>query len=125
MDQSPLLQEVDSVDSDEARQVVLEIDREAARRQGVDMQTVATVLNNSFSQRQVATLYDELNQYRVVMDLTPRYTARPTTLSQLEVLTDDGARVPLSTFATWHYGMAEDRDRREGQFASMGIGYNL
>ncbi len=125
MKQSPLLQEVDSVDSDEARQVMLEIDREMARRQGIDMQTVVSVLNNSFSQRQVATLYDELNQYRVVMELAPRYTAHPSTLSQLEVLTDDGARVPLSTFATWHYGMAEDRVRHEGQFASMGIGYNL
>lgn len=125
MERSPLLVDVDSVDDDEARQVVLDIDREAARRRGVDMQTIASVLNNSFSQRQVATLYDELNQYRVVMELSPRYTERPTVLSQLEVLTSDGQRVPLSTFATWDYGMAEDRVRHEGQFASMGIGYSL
>lgn len=125
MQQSPMLVDVDSVDDDEARQVVLEIDREAARRLGVDMQTIASVLNNSFSQRQVATLYDELNQYRVVMELAPDFTARPTSLSRLEVLTNDGQRVPLSTFASWDYGMAEDRVRHEGQFASMGIGYSL
>ncbi|MCK9564265.1 MAG: efflux RND transporter permease subunit, partial [Bacteroidales bacterium] len=105
--------------------VVLDIDREAARRRGVDMATIASVLNNSFSQRQVATLYDELNQYRVVMELDPRHTQDPVVLGQLEVLTDDGARVPLSTFATWHYGMANDRVRHDGQFASVGIGYAL
>ncbi len=125
MEDHPLLEDVDSVDDDEARQVVLDINREEARRLGVDMQTVASVLNNSFSQRQVTTLYDELNQYRVVMELTPRHTASPEALSRLEVLTADGQRVPLSTFASWGYGMAEDRVRHEGQFASMGIGYSL
>ncbi len=125
MEQSPLLTDVDNVDGDETRQMVLTIDREAARRLGVDMQTIASVLNNSFSQRQVATLYDELNQYRVVMELAPRYTERPAVLDQLEVLTSDGQRVPFTSFATWDYGMAEDRVRHEGQFASMGIGYSL
>ena len=125
MEQNPLFEDVQSVDGEEARQVVLDIDREAARRLGVDMQTIASVLNNSFSQRQVATLYDELNQYRVVMELAPQHTAQPTVLSRLEVLTGGGQRVPLSTFATWDYGMAEDRVRHEGQFASLGIGYGL
>ena len=125
MEQNPLLIDVDNVDGDETRQMVLNIDREAARRLGVDMQTIASVLNNSFSQRQVATLYDELNQYRVVMELAPRYTERPAVLDQLEVLTSDGQRAPFTSFATWDYGMAEDRVRHEGQFASMGIGYSL
>ncbi|MCK9468274.1 MAG: efflux RND transporter permease subunit [Porticoccaceae bacterium] len=125
MQSLPELVDVRSVGDEEARQVVLDIDREAARRRGVDMATIASVLNNSFSQRQVATLYDELNQYRVVMELDPRYTGDPAVLGQLEVLTDDGARVPLSTFASWHYGMANDRVRHDGQFASVGIGYAL
>jgi len=125
MQSLPELVDVRSVGDEEARQVVLDIDREAARRRGVDMATIASVLNNSFSQRQVATLYDELNQYRVVMELDPRYTGDPAVLGQLEVLTDDGARVPLSTFASWHYGMASDRVRHDGQFASVGIGYAL
>lgn len=125
MEQIPLLVDVESVGDEEARQVTLQINREAARRLGVDMQTIASVLNNSFSQRQVATLYEDLNQYRVVMELTPGYTQRPEVLSQLEVLTEDGTRVPLSTFATWDFGMAEDRVNHEDQFASVNIGYGL
>ena len=53
---------------------VINIDRAAAQRLGVDMRTIASVLSNSFSQRQVATLYDPMNQYRVVLELDPRYT---------------------------------------------------
>ncbi|MCU5780807.1 RND efflux transporter, permease [Alcanivorax balearicus MACL04] len=125
MQKLPELVDVDSAGDEEAQQVVLDIDREAARLHGVDMATVASVLNNSFSQRQVATLYDELNQYRVVMELLPRYTEQPSVLEQLEVLTDDGARVPLSTFATWEYGLTNDRIRHDSQFAATGVGYAL
>ena len=125
MQDMPELADVDTVSGEGTRQIVLDIDREAARRHGVDMAMVASLLNNSFSQRQVATLYDELNQYRVVMELEPRYTEEPEVLGQLEVLTAEGSRVPLSTFASWGYGMADDRVRHDGQFASQGIGYAL
>lgn len=121
----PELVDVDAAGDEETRQIVLDIDREAARRYGVDMRTIASVLNNSFSQRQVATLYDELNQYRVVMELDPRFTSDPAVLGQLQVITAEGNRVPLSTFADWHYGMANDRVHHNGQFASVGIGYGL
>lgn len=125
MQKLPELVDVNAAGDEDAQQVVLDINREAARLRGVDMATIASVLNNSFSQRQVATLYDELNQYRVVMELLPRYTEQPAVLEQLEVLTSDGARVPLSTFATWEYGLANDRIRHDAQFASVGIGYGL
>ncbi|MFA5632189.1 MAG: efflux RND transporter permease subunit [Porticoccaceae bacterium] len=121
----PELVDVSRVGGDEARQMVLDIDREAAQRLGIDMDTVATVLNNSFSQRQVATLYDEMNQYRVVMELDPRYTADPSVLGRIDVLGGDGQRVPLSAFATWQYGMSNDRVRHSGQFAATSIGYGL
>lgn len=125
MQAMPELVDVDAAGGEETRQVVLDIDREAARRLGVDMATIASVLNNSFSQRQVATLYDELNQYRVVMELDPRFTSDPAVLEQVEVVTAEGSRVPLSTFASWGYGMASDRVRHDGQFASVGVGYAL
>ena len=80
--------------------MVLDIDRDAARRLGVDMRMITSVLNNSFSQRQVSTLYDSLNQYRVVMEVDPSYTQDPATLDQVQVIAADGPRVPLSAFAT-------------------------
>jgi multidrug efflux pump len=119
------LTEIDGVREEGTQQINLTINREAAQRLGVDMMTVASLLNNSFSQRQVSTMYEEMNQYRVVMELEPGYTATPEVLNQLQVITSDGKRVPLSTFSTFDYGLAEDRVRHTNQFVSESIGYGL
>lgn len=125
MEEMPELGSVDGVREDGAQQIVLDIDREAAQRLGVDMRMVASVLNNSFSQRQVSTMYDEFNQYRVVMELEPEYTSTPKVLEDLQVIAADGKRVPLSAFTKFGYGLANDRVRHTGQFASESIGYDL
>lgn len=125
MQDMPELTEIDGVKEEGTQQVVLTIDREAAQRLGVNMNAVASMLNNSFSQRQVSTMYDEMNQYRVVMELEPGYTATPAVLEQLQVITSDGKRVPLSTFSSFGYGLAEDRVRHTNQFASESIGYGV
>jgi multidrug efflux pump len=125
MEKMPELTEIDGVKEEGTQQVVLTIDREAAQRLGVNMNAVASMLNNSFSQRQVSTMYDEMNQYRVVMELEPSYTATPAVLEQLQVITSDGKRVPLSTFSSFGYGLAEDRVRHSNQFASESIGYGI
>jgi multidrug efflux pump len=121
----PELVDVESKGDEGMRQVVLDIDRDAASRLGVDMRMVASVLNNAFSQRQVATLYDTLNQYRVVMELDPRYTQDPSTLEQIHVIGKDGQRLPLSSIASWSYGMAPDRIYHSQQFASVWIEFAL
>ena len=119
----PELTDVDIPRTEEAQQVVLKIDREAARRFGVRMEDVSSLLNNSFAQRQVATLYDALNQYRVVMELDPRQGSEPTALDQARIVTADGARVPLTAFATWEYGLTRDRVFHDSQFAALAIEY--
>ncbi|MEN1943633.1 efflux RND transporter permease subunit [Luteimonas sp. MJ293] len=121
----PELADVDSSGDEGSRQVVLDIDRTAAAQLGVDMRMVATVLNNSFSQRQVATLYDSLNQYRVVMELDQRYTQTPATLDQVYAIGEGGRRVPLSAFASWSYGMAPDRIQHRQQFVASRVSFAL
>ncbi|WP_152980523.1 efflux RND transporter permease subunit [Stenotrophomonas ginsengisoli] len=121
----PQLEDVESSGDEGMRQVKLEVDREKASQLGVDMRLLSSVLNNSFSQRQVATLYDSLNQYRVVMELDPRYTQSPTTLEQVNTIAADGSRVPLSSFAHWDYGMAPDRIQHREQFLSTRISFAL
>jgi multidrug efflux pump len=73
----------------------------------------------------VATLYDNLNQYRVVMELDPRYTQSPATLEQVYAIGRDGQRVPLSAFTKYSYGMAPDRLQHHEQFASVRIDFSL
>lgn len=121
----PQLTEVETVGDEGAQQVVLHIDREAARRLGVNMQAVSSVLNNSFSQRQVSTIYQQNNQYRVVMEVDSRFTEQPSSLANVQVMTESGHRIPLSSFATWRYGIVNDRVHRRNQYAAMGVEYAL
>ena len=121
----PELVDVDTPTEGGTQLVRLFIDREAARRLGVDMQMISQVLNSSFSQRQIATLYDRLNQYRVVMELEPQYTADPAVLDQVQVIAADGSRVPLSAFARHDYSLIDDRVRHRSQFAAESIGFGL
>jgi multidrug efflux pump len=121
----PELVDVDTPNEGGTQLVRLYIDREAARRLGVDMQMISQVLNSSFSQRQIATLYDRLNQYRVVMELEPQYTADPAVLDQVQVIAADGSRVPLSAFARHDYSLIDDRVRHRSQFAAESVGFSL
>jgi len=125
MSELPELTDVDGPGDGGITQVSLRIDREAARRLGVDMQLITQVLNSSFSQRQVATLYDRLNQYRVIMELEPQYTADPAVLDQVQVIAADGARVPLSAFTRYDYSLVDDRVRHRNLFASENVGFAL
>jgi len=121
----PELVDVDSIGDEATQQVTIDIDREAARRLGVDLQTISSVLNNSFSQRQVATLYDRLNQYRVVMELDPRYTQSVSVLDEIQIITSAGNRIPLSAVASYRHSLAGDRVYHQEQFAAFGIEYSL
>ncbi|MGE8639830.1 MAG: efflux RND transporter permease subunit, partial [Achromobacter sp.] len=121
----PELRDVDAEGDGATQQVVINIDRSAAQRLGVDMNTISSVLSNSFSQRQVATLYDAMNQYRVVLELDPRYTEDPEVLEQVQVVAADGTRVPLTAFATYENGLVNDRVFHDGLFAAVGVGFSL
>jgi len=125
MQDIPELRDVDAEGDGATQQVVINIDRSAAQRLGVDMNTVSSVLSNSFSQRQVATLYDAMNQYRVVLELDPRYTEDPEVLEQVYVVAADGTRVPLTAFATYDNGLVNDRVFHDGLFAAVGVGFSL
>lgn len=121
----PQITNIDADENEGAQQIMLQVDREQARRLGVDMSLVMNLLNNAYSQRQVATIYQSLNQYRVVMEVNPRYAQYPDVLDQVRVIAADGRQVPLSSFSHYRYGLESDRVRHEGQFAASYISFDL
>jgi multidrug efflux pump len=121
----PELTAIDAREGAGAQQVTLIVDRDQAKRLGIDMDMVTSVLNNAYSQRQISTIYDSLNQYQVVMEVNPKYAQDPVTLKQVQVITADGARVPLSTFAHYENSLEDDRVSHEGQFASEDISFDM
>ncbi|MFS2095507.1 efflux RND transporter permease subunit [Pseudomonas sp. Pseusp11] len=121
----PELTAIDAREGRGAQQVTLIVDRDQAKRLGVDMNMVTAVLNNAYSQRQISTIYDSLNQYQVVMEVNPKYAQDPVTLNQVKVITADGARIPLSTIAHYESSLENDRVSHEGQFASESIAFDM
>ena len=99
LSQLPELTDISTDQEDKGLQTSLVIDRDAAARLRVSMANIDTTLNDAFGQRQVGVIYNPLNQYRVVMELAPRYLQGPETLKRLYVTSASGAQVPLSAFA--------------------------
>ncbi len=99
LSQLPELADISTDQQDTGLQTSLIVDREAAARLGVSMNTIDTTLNDAFGQRQVSVIYNPLNQYRVVMELAPEYLQGPQSLKGLYVSGTAGAQVPLASFA--------------------------
>jgi multidrug efflux pump len=121
----PELTDIDAKEVEGTQQIRLVVDRDTAKRLGVDMNMITAVLNNAFSQRQVSTIYDSLNQYSVVLEINPQFAQYPETLDQIQLITNDGRRVALSSFARWERSIEEDRVHHQGQFAAENIGFAL
>ena len=83
--QAPQLTDVDSDQSDNGVETFVEVDRETAARLGLNSAAIDNALYNAFGQRSVATIYDELNQYSVIMEWAPRHQQAPIALKDLYV----------------------------------------
>ncbi len=121
----PQLVDVNTDQQDAGLQTSLVIDRDAASRLGLDMRTIDSTLNDAFGQRQVSTIYNPLNQYRVVMELAPPFLQDPQTLKTIYFTAASGAQVPLSAFArleTTHTPLAVNH---QGGFPASTISFNL
>ncbi|HLU18809.1 MAG TPA: efflux RND transporter permease subunit [Pusillimonas sp.] len=125
MSQLPELVDVEDGIEDRAQRVELVIDRDAATRLGVDMSLISSTLNNAFSQRQVSIIYGPLNQYHVVMAVDPKFARDIESLKQVQVITAQGNRVPLASFARFESGNAPTSVRHEGLLAAENTSFNL
>ena len=85
MKQQDALVDVDTDQQENGVESYVEVDKDSAARLGISSRDVDNALYNGFGQRQVATLYDELNQYRVIMGVAPRYSRSPEALRDIYV----------------------------------------
>ncbi len=120
----PEITDVDLDSEDKGRQIKLVIDRDAATRLGIDMASIAAVLNNSYSQRQVSVMYGPLNQYHVVMGVDPKFAEDAESLKQLHVVAGDGSRVPLAAFAHLEVGNTPLSVNHQGLFVADTISFS-
>ena len=121
----PQLVDVNSDAQDKGVQSRLVIDRDRAASLGVNVAEVDAVLNNSYGQRQVSTIFNPLNQYHVVMEVDQPYQESPEELRQVYVIGSDGQRVPLSAFTHVEPSRAPLTVNHQGQFAATTFSFNL
>jgi multidrug efflux pump len=121
----PEITDVNTDQQDKGLQTTLTVDRDAAARLGVSVASIDAVLYDWFGQRQVATIYNPLNQYHVVMEAAPRFLETPGSLDRVMFTGPSGAQIPLGAVARYGPTNAPLAVNHQGQFAATTISYNL
>jgi multidrug efflux pump len=103
----------------------LVIDRDTASRLGIAPQAIDDTLYDAFGQRQVSTIFTQLNQYRVVLEVAPRFQQDPGALKSIYVKSVTGTQVPLSAFTHLDTGHAPLAVNHQGQFPAVTLSFNL
>jgi len=128
MDKLKSLPELRDVASDQLNQGLLAslvIDRDTASRLGILPADIDNTLYDAYGQRQVSTIFTQLNQYHVVLEVDPQFQQDPEALKNLYVKSSNGAQVPLSSFT--HFDPADTALalNHQGQFPVVTISFNL
>ncbi len=101
------------------------IDRDTAARLGIQPNAIDAALYQAFGQSQVSTIYEQLNQYHVVMEVDPRYQQSPDALQSIYVPSKSGTMVPLSTFSHFEPSNTPLAVNHQAQFPSVTLSFNL
>jgi multidrug efflux pump len=122
---APELRDVASDLQNHGLQVSLNIDRDTASRLGITTQMIDDTLYDAFGQRQISTIFTQLNQYHVVLEVDPKFQRTPDALKNIYVKTAAGAQTPLSAFAHFEPGTTSLAINHQGQFPASTISFNL
>jgi multidrug efflux pump len=125
MQHDPAFADVQSEAMQQGNQIQLSFDRSTASRLGVTPQAIDDVLYDAFGQRQVSTIYTQLNQYHVVLVADKRSRDPADLLSGLYVDTASGAVAPLASMATMKVIQVPVTINRQGQFPYADVSFNL
>lgn len=121
----PELRDVGSDHQDKGLASLLVIDRSTASRLGITPQLIVDTLYDAFGQRQVSTMFTQLNQYRVVLEVMPEFQNSPQALQFLDIRSSAGGQVPLSVFTQFVEATTPLAISRQGQFPVVTLSFNL
>jgi multidrug efflux pump len=121
----PELADVSSDEQQGGAEVSLTIDRDTAARLGVSPQAIDDTLYDAFGQRQVSTIFTQLNLYRVILEVKPQYQSDPGALRQIYVRSTTGDQVPLSAFVKMSSTTAPLAISHQGQFPAVTLSFNV
>ena len=125
MKQIPELRDINSDQQNKGLQSFVAIDRDTAGRLGVSILDIDNALGDAFGQRQVSNIYKGLNQYHVVLEVTPEYQQDPEALKYIYVPSKFGKVVPLSAFSHYEPSNTSLSVNHQGIFPSITLSFNL
>jgi len=125
MQSLPQLRDVATDQQTQGSQATLVIDRVTASRLGITPEDIDNALYDAFGQRQISTLFTQLNQYHVILETLPEFQRNPAKLNDIYVRSAGGGSVPLSAFTHFESGTAPIVINHQGQFPSVTISFNL
>jgi multidrug efflux pump len=105
-------------------QMSLTIDRDTAARLGVAPQAIDDTLYDAFGQRQISTIFTQLNLYRVILEIKPELSQSPDALRLIYVKSQTGVQVPLSAFTTFSRVLSPLSISHQGQFPAVTLSFN-
>ncbi|WP_300620439.1 efflux RND transporter permease subunit [Dokdonella sp.] len=121
----PQLRDVGSdVDESGPRQMLM-IDRDTAARLGVSVGTIDSALYDAFGQRQVSTIYSDINQFKVVVSALPNQSTDPGSLERIYVRSSSGQMVPITAVTKMIDTIAPTEVNHESQFSMISLSFNL
>jgi len=103
----------------------LSIDRQTAMRVGITASSVDSTLYDAFGQRQVSTLFTQLNQYHVILEVPPQFRQSPRNLQNIYIKSTAGTPVPLSAFTATKNTSMPILISHIGQFPATTVSFNL
>ena len=121
----PELRDVATDQLNDGLLATLTIDRDTASRLGIFPADIDNTLYDAFGQRQVSTIFTQLNQYHVVMEVDPSFQQNPDALKNIYVHSSTGQQVPLSAFTRFEPGSTPLSINHQGQFPVVTISFNL
>jgi multidrug efflux pump len=121
----PLIADISSDQEVRGLQTSLVFDRETAARLGITTRQIDSTLNLAFGQAVVSTIYGELNQYRVIMEVAPRFWQGPEALENIHLLSPTKGLVPLSQLARWETTNTPLSVNHQSQFVAATMSFNL
>jgi multidrug efflux pump subunit AcrB len=123
--QLPALRDVATDQQTRGLQAALVIDRDTSSRLGISPQVIDNTLYDAFGQRQVSTIYTQLNQYHVVMEVDAAFRDSTDAIQRLYVRSSKGTQVPLSAFTHFETKTTSLAVNHQGQFPAVTISFNL
>ena len=121
----PELRDVASDQQNAGLEAHVVLDRSTASRLGITPQTLDDALYDSFGQRQISTMFTQLNQYRVVLESQPGFRRGPDDLKSVYLQSTEGGAVPLGAFADVQTRNAPLSVNHQGQFPVVTVSFNL